>query len=131
MKPDDGQGGKGTHIAHDREELSFHLRKAPDLLVTEFLPGEELSVDCFTDFNRKLLFVGPRTRERVQMGISFRSTAVPVTEEIRRIAQAINDAVRLNGAWFFQVKKDRDGRYKLLEFAPGNRAPWACSGTAG
>ena len=118
LKPDDGQGGKGTHIAHDHEELSFHLRKAPDLLVTEFLPGEELSVDCFTDFNRRLLFVGPRTRERVQMGISFRSTAMPATDEILRIAHAINDAVPLNGAWFYQIKKDRVGRYKLLEFAP-------------
>lgn len=118
LKPDDGQGGKGTHIPKSMDELVFHLVKSPELLVTEFLPGEELSVDCFTDFDRKLRFIGPRTRERVQMGISFRSTAVPVCEEISHIAHCINGTVVLNGAWFFQIKKDREGRYKLMEFAP-------------
>lgn len=118
LKPNDGQGGKGTYIAESREDLTFFLKKNPALLVTEFLPGEELSVDCFTDFNGKLLFIGPRTRERVQMGISFRSTAVEATEEIRRIAHCINETVSLDGAWFFQVKRDRAGRFKLLEFAP-------------
>ena len=86
--------------------------------MTEFLPGEELSVDCFTDFNGDLLFIGPRTRERVQMGISFRSTAVDVDDEISFIARSINDKLALNGAWFFQIKRDRNGMFKLLEFAP-------------
>lgn len=118
LKPDDGQGGKGACVARDRSELDFHLSRQPELLVTEFLPGEELSVDCFTDFKGKLLFIGPRTRERVQMGISFRSTAVALDDEVTRIANSINNAVELNGAWFFQIKRDRAGRYKLLEFAP-------------
>lgn len=118
LKPNDGQGGKGTCIADNQEDLNYYLGKTPDLLVTEFLPGKELSVDCFTDFNRKLLFIGPRTRERIQMGISFRSTTVEVTEEIKHIAHSINEMVSLNGAWFFQIKKDHDGKFKLLEFAP-------------
>lgn len=118
LKPNDGQGGKGAYIAEDQEDLSFYLGKHPDLLVTEYLPNEELSVDCFTDFNGKLLFIGPRTRERVQMGISFRSTAVDVDDEITSIAQTINNKVALNGAWFFQIKRDRNRKFKLLEFAP-------------
>lgn len=118
LKPDDGQGGKGTFRADDAADLAFHLRKFPNLLVTEHLPGDELSVDCFTDFNGELLFVGPRTRERVQMGISFRSTAVAATDEILHIARTLNTTVSLDGAWFFQVKQDCSGRWKLLEFAP-------------
>lgn len=118
LKPSDGQGGKGSYVAQSHEDLAFYLGKNPGLLVMEFLPGEELSVDCFTDFNGKLLFIGPRTRERIQMGISFRSTAVDVTEEIKRIAHCINETVSLSGAWFFQVKKDRNGALKLMEFAP-------------
>lgn len=118
LKPNDGQGGKGTFRADDERDLAFYLGKSPDLLVTEFLPGEELSVDCFTDFNGNLLFIGPRTRERVQMGISFRSTAVDVDDEIAFIAHSINNRLALNGAWFFQIKRDRNGIFKLLEFAP-------------
>jgi hypothetical protein len=118
LKPDNGQGGKGTYIAHCREDLDFYLRRDPALLITEFLPGDELSVDCFTDFDSRLRFVGPRTRERVTMGISFRSTAVEVTPEIRRIAETINSTVALDGAWFFQTKQDRHGVHKLMEIAP-------------
>lgn len=118
LKPDDGQGGKGTYTAENHEDMAFYLGKNPGLLVSELLPGEELSVDCFTDFNGKLLFIGPRTRERVQMGISFRSTALDVTEEVEHIAHRINKAVSLNGAWFFQVKQGRTGKFKLMEFAP-------------
>jgi hypothetical protein len=118
LKPDDGQGGKGTYTAENQNDLSFYLGKNPRLLVTEFLPGRELSVDCFTDFKGQLLFVGPRTRERIQMGISFRSTALTLTDEIKLIAQRINETVSLKGAWFFQVKEDRYGKFKLLEFAP-------------
>jgi hypothetical protein len=118
LKPSDGQGGKGTFTAESQSDLAFYLSKNPDLMVMEFLPGDELSVDCFTDFNGKLLFIGPRTRERIQMGISFRSTAVELTEEIKRIADLINKSVSLNGAWFFQIKKDGYGKFKLMEFAP-------------
>ena len=118
LKPSDGQGGKGAFRADDKLDLDFYLRKAPDLMVTEFLPGEELSVDCFTNYKGQLIFIGPRTRERVQMGISFRTTAVECNDEVRSIAHAINDNVDLNGAWFFQVKGDSRGRFKLLEFAP-------------
>jgi hypothetical protein len=118
LKPDDGQGGKGTYVANDSHELGFYLRKNPELLTVEFLPGAELSVDCFTDYNGKLLFVGPRTRERVQMGISFRSTTLALSKEIELIAHCINNKVSLNGAWFFQVKKDSQGCFKILEFAP-------------
>jgi len=118
LKPDDGQGGKGAFRADDAADLAFYLRKSPALLVTEYLPGDELSVDCFTDFSGELRFVGPRTRERVQMGISFRSTAVEPTDVILDIARALNTTVLLNGAWFFQVKRDARGHWKLLEFAP-------------
>jgi hypothetical protein len=37
---------------------------------------------------------------------------------VRTIAEALNQRVRLDGAWFFQVKRDGQGRFKLLEFAP-------------
>lgn len=118
LKPDDGQGGKGSFRADDATELDFHLRKFPELIVGEFLPGEELSVNCFSDFEGRLLFVGARTRERVQMGISFRSTAIEADADVQRIAAAINQRLRFDGAWFFQLKRDIAGRWKLLELAP-------------
>jgi hypothetical protein len=117
LKPDEGQGGKGACVAHDAAELRRLVAADPGLLACECLPGDELSVDCFTDRHGALRFVGPRTRERVTIGISFESATVPLTPEIQEIAASINSRVKLRGAWFFQVKQDASGRWKLLEFA--------------
>lgn len=117
LKPDDGQGGKGAFLARDFAELEKILYEHPALVVTEFLPGGELSVDCFTDRHRRLRFIGPRTRERVTVGISYESESVPLSKEIEEIANEINKRVELRGAWFFQIKRDKAGNWKLLEFA--------------
>ncbi len=77
----------------------------------------ELTVDCFSDRTGKLLFIGPRTRDRVQMGISFHSETIPLSEDIKLIAHIIQKRLKLRGAWFFQVKKSKDERYKLLEIS--------------
>lgn len=117
LKPDDGQGGKGACLALDFAELEKNLNNHPALVVTEFLPGEELSVDCFTDRHGRLRFIGPRTRERVTVGISYESESVPLSKEIEEIANEINRRVELRGAWFFQIKRDKLANWKLLEFA--------------
>jgi len=117
VKPNEGQGGKGSFIAHSKFELSNKLENTNNLVVMEYLPGDELSVDCFTNRHGDLLFVGPRTRERITMGISFRSSIVELTDEINEIAKEINKRVKIKGAWFFQVKKDKNQNYKLMEFA--------------
>ena len=117
LKPNKGQGGKGTSIVNSKEALLNKINEDPNLIACEFLPGEELSVDCFTDRKRELLFVGPRTRDRIQMGISFHSSSVSLSKEIQEIAETINKMVEIQGSWFFQVKKDIKGNYKLMEFA--------------
>jgi len=117
LKPNIGEGAKRSLVCDDEESLIYNIKNNPDLLVCEYLPGEELSVDCFTDKDRRLLFIGPRTRERVQMGISFHSSSVPLTNEIKRIAEIINNKLNIRGAWFFQIKKDKKNKLKLLEFA--------------
>ena len=116
-KPDDGQGGQGATIIRNWPDLVKVLNSQPNLIVTEYLPGEELSVDCFTDRHGTLRFVGPRTRSRVTVGISYESQTFPLTPEIQGIAESINSGVKLRGAWFFQIKQDRNRKWKLLEFA--------------
>jgi hypothetical protein len=117
VKPDDGQGGQGACVVSSWPDLQELVSSRPNLVVTEYLPGEELSVDCFTDRHGVVRFVGPRTRSRVTIGISYESQAVPITPEIRAIAESINSRVKLRGAWFFQIKKSYNSKWKLLEFA--------------
>lgn len=51
------------------------------------------------------------------MGIAFHSEALKTEVEIKEIASIINSKLKLFGAWFFQVKKDRKNKYKLMEIS--------------
>lgn len=117
LKPKVGAGGKRTHLVKSEQQLKEILSENDDMVICEYLPGDEITVDCFTDFNRELLFVGPRTRERITMGISFESRTIELTDEINKIANDLNSTFVFDGAWFFQLKKDYRGKYKLMEIS--------------
>jgi hypothetical protein len=119
LKPDVGQGSQGALKASDREQLLYLLSASEkDLVIQEYLSGEEFTVDCFTDRRRKLLFSGCRTRSRIRSGISVNSRMQPQDGEVLKIAEAINSRLELRGAWFFQLKRSREGALRLLEIAP-------------
>lgn len=117
LKPDIGAGGKRTALVQNQEELDQIIKENEDMVLCEYLPGEEYTVDCFTDRHRNLLFMGPRTRERVTMGIAFKSKSIPLDFEIEQIGKKLNDTLVFRGAWFFQLKRDKNGKLKLLEFS--------------
>jgi len=117
LKPNVGSGGQACLRCDTKEELIYRLKKNNDLIICEYLPGEELSIDCFTDRHGKLIFVGPRSRVRTFNGISARSSNIELNEEIKIIADEINKKISLKGYWFFQVKRNKNGRYKLLEIS--------------
>lgn len=117
VKPDCGQGGNSVGLAHDRGELEHLLRTVEAPVVVEYLPGDELTVDCFTDRHGRLIWTGPRTRERVRAGIAMRSRFAPLEQEIAAIAESINARLALRGPWFFQIKQSRTGQWKLLEIS--------------
>jgi len=115
IKPDIGEGAKGTSIAKDVMEAEAALSKDPTALICELLPGDEFTVDCFAKADGSLMFAGCRTRERIWSGIAARSRSIPMTDEVKNIAMAINEKLHFFGAWFFQLKLDFAGRLKLLE----------------
>lgn len=117
VKPDKGQGSQDTHIVYNKEQLLSLLRNDREYLVMEYLPGEEYTVDCFSDREKGLLFCGGRQRIRIRSGISMHSC--PVHDDVfAEYARKISDKLALHGAWFFQVKRDRHDVLKLLEMAP-------------
>lgn len=115
LKPDQGQGGQGVTLASDREAAEVALAVLDRPLICEYLPGEELTVDCFSDWRGHLLYVGPRSRERVMGGIATRSRRLLVSDEVGQIAATIHQRLKLRGPWFFQLKRDAAGQFKLLE----------------
>ncbi len=120
VKPDIGYGTRGVSKANDLSELRFLFRDRDhsDYVMIEYLPGEEYTVDCFTDRHGALRFCGPRQRIRVSNGISVNTKPVETgIIQFKKIAGIINSTIRLRGAWFFQVKKDANGDLTLLEVA--------------
>lgn len=112
LKPVDGEGAKNCHKISDGTNLAI-----PDgMMLCEYLPGSEYTVDCFTDRHGKLLFVGVRTRDVIREGVA--QTSRPVSNpEIERLAAHLNRRLRFRGLWFFQVKLDTQNRPKLLEIS--------------
>jgi hypothetical protein len=117
LKPDIGEGGRNTRLVKTKEELTRTTELYPDLLIQENLPGEELTVDSFTDRHGKLRFMGPRLRSRVFYGLSVNSKTVPLTTDIQEIGEEINRRLHLRGLWFFQIKRDTEGCFKLMEIS--------------
>ena len=119
LKPAVGQGSQGAQRIPSAAALSLALAAAEGpQVICEYLPGDEYTVDCFTDRHGALRYCALRTRERVKSGISVRSSLCPPDDTVNAMAEEINARLFFRGAWFFQLKKDAAGQYKLLECAP-------------
>jgi hypothetical protein len=116
VKPDRGQGSVGARVARDRAELEWAIADGSDL-VMEVLPGDEYTVDCFSDRDRGLLFARARRRVVTRAGISVSSVLVD-DPELEGHARRIAGVLHLHGAWFFQTRRDGRGEHRLLEVAP-------------
>lgn len=118
VKPKIGEGSKGTALISNKQQLVEMVDNKDEYLICEYLPGQEYTIDCFTDKNKNLRIVKMRERERLRLGISVRSTIKLLDGKVEQIANILNARLSFRGAWFFQVKKDIKGNYKLLEISP-------------
>lgn len=116
VKKDTDQGARNAYKVENKDELLVHTASG-DMVICEYLPGEEVTVDCFTDRHGTLRFVNPRAADRMLAGIDVHARRLMVDAEIQSIAQQINDRISFRGPWFFQIKRDREGKFKLLEIA--------------
>lgn len=116
-KPIVGYGAKGTKKLNNQEEVESFIKGKNDLLILDYLPGEEYTVDCFTNKEGRLLYSAARKRNRVKDGISVNTFFAEDQREFEAIASSINSRIKFRGAWFYQVKRDKNGDLCLLEIA--------------
>lgn len=115
-KPEIGASSRGTVKINNYRDLEYWTNVYPNNLLLEYLPGDEYTIDCFTDKKRNLLFVGPRKRNRITNGISVCTTIVK-DPKLFELATKLNNELTFNGSWFFQVKKNNLGEYCLMEIS--------------
>ncbi|MFI3211744.1 MAG: ATP-grasp domain-containing protein [Eubacteriales bacterium] len=127
IKPQKGQGAQGTKKINTVEELEHELQSSSNLIICEYLGGTEYTVDCFTDKNGTLQTTIMRERARIKTGISVRANSLHTPKEVEDIAHIINSEFTFNGAWFFQLKLNSSGKYKLLEISPRIPGTMGCT----
>ena len=117
IKPDKMYGSIGAKIINSKEELILSLKNQKDILICEYLPGEEYTVECFSTKNQGVIYCNARTRERIRMGTSMHCESAD--KKIQIIVEEIADKIFLelgiDGLWFFQVKTDYKGNLTLIE----------------
>lgn len=114
VKPDKSEGSRGAHIVNSEEELD-KIDHLDDMVVCEYLPGDEYTVDCFTNKDRQLVFCNPRIRTRLMNGITARGHDIPCDEEFLSVINRLNQIIVFRGYWYVQLKRDKNGMLKLLE----------------
>ncbi len=132
-KPRRGAGSRGVRIVQTRAELdalaqaegardaggaaaSSYAEKLDGLIVQEFLPGDEYSVDVLAGPLGVIAAV-PRARLRVDSGVAVAGRTVH-DELLESTAAAVATAIGLEGVANVQLRRDRDGVPALLEVNP-------------
>lgn len=87
----------------------------PEILVMEYLPGTEYSVDCFRRDNDFLCV--PRTREVIKEGVCVSGTVVK-NEQLVEASRYIYNKIGLMYNANIQFKYNSNGEPKLLEINP-------------
>jgi carbamoyl-phosphate synthase large subunit len=116
VKPRLGAGSRGAEKITRREDLDA-LPQDGSILVQEYLPGEEYSVDVYVRGDGRVIAAVPRERMKTDSGIAVTARIVDVPEVIesaRRVAEAIGVRYVAN----VQFKRAADGIFKLLEVNP-------------
>lgn len=88
----------------------------PELLVSEYLPGDEYSADCLCDHGESRLIV-PRLRIKQINGISVKGQFVKQDEIIESCRRIIAE-LKLHGNIGIQLKANNAGQFRVLEINP-------------
>jgi carbamoyl-phosphate synthase large subunit len=107
---------KPTSLYTTKEELHDILgEEFPELLVMEYLPGVEYTVDVFRTIDKFCAI--PRKREVIRSGITF-TASLEKNEDMIKYSRLLAEACNLTFCFGFQFKMNEKGEPVLLECNP-------------
>jgi carbamoyl-phosphate synthase large subunit len=108
---------KPNNVYMDPKDLEQTLiNQFPTILVMEYLPGHEYTIDCIAHHGKAELIL-PRIRTRMNNGISTRGQFVNDSAVIS-YCQHIIEKLNLHGPIGIQLRNDDNGQPKMLEINP-------------
>lgn len=105
-----------TYISLNDAIRIFSSGLFPELLVSEYLPGEEYSVDCLANHGESIL-IAPRLRTKMINGISVEGEFIKEESIIAYCRQIIKE-LQLHGNIGIQVKRSAANEFLILEINP-------------
>ena len=117
VKPTQGKGSREATRCDDARALALHLNTGQDVLVQEYLPGPEYSVDVLSDLEANPIVAVPRLRLAIRGGISVKGRVVP-DAAIQSLCIAMARFLGLKGSTCMQLKRDGGGQLRFLEVNP-------------
>ena len=113
VKPRTGSGSRGVVMVNSRNALA-RLAPNENLIVQEYLPGDEYSVDVFVDRCGTVHGAVPRARLRIDSGVAVASRTLR-DEALQAVATAVAAKVGVVYAVNVQIRLDAGGVPRLLE----------------
>lgn len=104
------------YIQFDELDSILKQQEFPELLVSEVLPGDEITIDTIINEERIELIL-PRKRLRMINGISVHGEFF-YDEMVIDYTKQILKSLKLNGPIGIQLKQNINGDYRILEINP-------------
>jgi len=126
VKPVRGSAGVGTAVIRGQKELAAHIATFGELLIVqEYVPGREYTIDVYRSRDGKVRCVVPRQRLVVRSGEVEKGITV---KDDRLIEATVRLVERLDGLWGVfccQCRREKSGNIRFFEINPrfGGGAP--------
>jgi carbamoyl-phosphate synthase large subunit len=117
VKPVRGKGSRGIALCRTAEELVHQQTLRQDLLIQEYLPGEEYTIDVLSDLQGTPLVAVPRIRLATKEGISVKGKVIH-DPHMQQLCLELAGVLGLKGPSCMQMKRDVNGQVKFLEVNP-------------
>lgn len=113
IKPRTGSGSRGIRLIGSLDEL-HSVPRSEHMLVQDFLPGAEYSVDVLASGSGEIVAAVPRARMKVDSGIAVTSRTVH-DEQLETFARHVATAIGLTYTANVQFRRTAEGVPALLE----------------
>jgi carbamoyl-phosphate synthase large subunit len=126
VKPVRGSGGFGASVVHTSKQMRAHIATfGEQLLVQEYVPGQEFTIDVYRTRDRQVRCVVPRQRLAVRSGEVEKGITVrdePLVQAVIKLSGLLDD---LWGVFCCQCRRGKDAVPHFFEINPrfGGGAP--------
>ncbi len=110
IRPTNGSGSKNAHCVPSAAALKVLLATVPNPIVTEFIEGQEYSLDCLNDMRGNIINIIPRKRIEISNGIAVKSI-VDLNPALIQDAKKILQSMRVTGPSTIQCISNNTGNY--------------------